>query len=239
MIGCARAADDDSAAPPQGSKVHMHGQEGYAADGYLFEPAGAGPFGAVLAIHDETGLGSYVRGEAQTLAAAGLITVAIDLYRGQGPASGKPSNEDALHDLNAALAFLRSLPTVRPGALCVAGWGMGADYALQLAKQNHDIRAVAITLPTVPAAGDLSGIGSALVGNFAGGGSASLRALSTQAHAQGRRVEFYFYPDAKGRFYDPDDTVHFRADAAALARRRTEDFILGRAAESDNRSPGQ
>ena len=109
----------------------MHAAEGYAADGFLFTPQGQGPFAAVLLIHDAEGLTDYVRAAAERLAAQGNLVVAIDLYRGRSGSTAQEtqqlahelSDADAMHDLGAALGFLRSLPNVRAGAMGVAGWG--------------------------------------------------------------------------------------------------------------------
>ena len=140
-------------AQQQGSKIHMHAAEGYAADGFLFTPQGQGPSPAVLLIHDAEGLSDYVRAAAQRLAAQGNLVVAIDLYRGRSGSTAQEtqqlandlSDADAMHDLGAALGFLRSLPNVRTGALGVAGWGTGSRYAMQLAGDATSLRAIAIT----------------------------------------------------------------------------------------------
>ena len=67
----------------QGTKIHMHGGSGYAADGFLYEPSGIEPAGGVLLIHDARGITDLVRDGAQRLALAGCVVVAIDLYRGR------------------------------------------------------------------------------------------------------------------------------------------------------------
>jgi dienelactone hydrolase len=111
----------------QASKVHMHGDAGYAADGFLWEPAEHRSGGAVLVIHGSRGLSAYVRDEAQRLSALGFVAVAIDLSRG-----GQTTTEDdALHDLHAALSFLRAQPNVRADAIGVEGWDLGGSYALR------------------------------------------------------------------------------------------------------------
>ena len=66
-LGCGPVLAQDAAAAPQGTKIHMHGSEsGYAADGYLFQPMGAGPFAAVLLIPDR-GIADFMRVAAQSL----------------------------------------------------------------------------------------------------------------------------------------------------------------------------
>ena len=55
--------------------------------GYLVQPAGAGPFAAVLVIHENRGLNPYVEDVARRLAVAGYLALAPD---GLAPAGGAP-----------------------------------------------------------------------------------------------------------------------------------------------------
>ena len=52
--------------------------------GYLAEPAGTGPFPAVLMIHEAFGLNDIARRQADRLAAAGYLTLAVDLFSDGG-----------------------------------------------------------------------------------------------------------------------------------------------------------
>jgi carboxymethylenebutenolidase len=210
-------------AQEQGSKIHMHAAEGYAADGFLFAPQGQGPFPAVLLIHDADGLTDYVRATAQRLAAQGDLVVAIDLYRGrsgntpqeaQQLANGL-SDADAMHDLVAALGFLRSLPNVRPGALGVAGWGTGSRYAMQLASDATSLRALAITASDAMDLKLAMRCKIAFMGSFTGdASSAQVHSLEATLGKGGRSVDIKVYPQAHGRFYDPR-AVDYRAQDSA------------------------
>jgi dienelactone hydrolase len=129
----------------QGVSIHMHSGEGYAADGVLFEPTiGQPPFAAILLVPDNSGLSDRVTDTAQTLSAAGYFVTVVDLNRGQPPDTTKPSNDQAMHDLNAAVAFLSKQPRVRHDCIGALGWQSGALYALKLAAKNPEICAVAI-----------------------------------------------------------------------------------------------
>jgi dienelactone hydrolase len=225
LIGGA-ALGQDAAAPPQGTKVHMHGLEpGYAADGYLFQPQGRGPFGAVLLIADDQGIKDYLRLQGQALADAGIVAVAIDLYRGQAPAAGNSSEPNNVADLNAALNFLHSMPNVNSRALGVAGWGSGADRALRLARSDPGIVAVALTFPDALHAGDFSGLHAALLGIFGEQAKSQLQPLGAQMKARGCTVDFYFEPATAARFYDPQDATHFSAEQATRARKHLQNFF--------------
>jgi carboxymethylenebutenolidase len=68
--------------------------------GYLVQPKGAGPFPAVLVIHENRGLDPYIEDVARRAAVAGFIALAPD---GLSPAGGYPGNDDEGRTLQAGL----------------------------------------------------------------------------------------------------------------------------------------
>ncbi|HJR02814.1 MAG TPA: dienelactone hydrolase family protein [Methylomirabilota bacterium] len=68
--------------------------------GYLVQPAGAGPFPAVLVIHENRGLNPYIEDVARRAAAEGFVALAPD---GLFPAGGYPGNDDDGRALQATL----------------------------------------------------------------------------------------------------------------------------------------
>ena len=68
--------------------------------GYLVVPAGAGPFPAVLVIHENRGLNPYVEDVARRAAVEGFIALAPD---GLFPVGGYPGNDDDGRTLQAGL----------------------------------------------------------------------------------------------------------------------------------------
>jgi carboxymethylenebutenolidase len=68
--------------------------------GYLVQPAGSGPFPAVLVIHENRGLNPYVEDVARRAAAAGFLALAPD---GLAPVGGYPGNDDDGRTLQASL----------------------------------------------------------------------------------------------------------------------------------------
>ena len=152
-------------ADAQGMSIHMHSGEGYAADGVLFEPtAGQAPFAAIVVIPDERGVIKQITDSAQDLAAAGYFVVVVDLNRGEAPGVAKLSDGQAMHDLNAALAFLSKQSRVRRDCFGALGWDSGGKYARRLAAvANSKVCAVAIRegsdLKVYPDAGRASDTG--------------------------------------------------------------------------------
>jgi carboxymethylenebutenolidase len=119
------------------------------ARGYLAVPAGEGPHGAVILIHEWDGLGQRVRQVADALAAEGYVALAADLYSGR--TGGNPEQNMALvketlaqpqrliANLDAAVAFLRARKDVS-GKVATIGWCYGGGVALSyaLGGVNHE-----------------------------------------------------------------------------------------------------
>lgn len=59
--------------------------------GYLVQPAGEGPFPAVLVIHENRGLNPYIEDVARRVAVEGFLALAPD---GLAPVGGYPGNDD-------------------------------------------------------------------------------------------------------------------------------------------------
>src|SRR5215510_4156641 len=68
--------------------------------GYLVQPAGNGPFPAVLVVHENRGLNPYVEDVARRLGVAGFLALAPD---GLAPAGGYPGNDDDGRTLQSGL----------------------------------------------------------------------------------------------------------------------------------------
>src|SRR5207244_8993124 len=68
--------------------------------GYLVQPAGKGPFPAVLVIHENRGLNPYIEDVARRVATEGFVALAPD---GLFPAGGYPGNDDDGRTLQANL----------------------------------------------------------------------------------------------------------------------------------------
>ncbi len=59
--------------------------------GYLVQPAGTGPFPAVLVVHENRGLNPYIEDVARRAAVEGFLALAPD---GLSPIGGYPGNDD-------------------------------------------------------------------------------------------------------------------------------------------------
>ncbi len=68
--------------------------------GYLVQPAGAGPFPAVLVVHENRGLNPYIEDVARRAATEGFLALAPD---GLFPVGGYPGNDDDGRTLQTGL----------------------------------------------------------------------------------------------------------------------------------------
>ena len=68
--------------------------------GYLVQPAGAGPYPAVLVVHENRGLNPYIEDVARRAAVDGFLALAPD---GLFPVGGYPGNDDDGRTLQAGL----------------------------------------------------------------------------------------------------------------------------------------
>jgi dienelactone hydrolase len=227
------------AALPSGSqaiKIHMHNAGGYAADGMLYKPSGPPPFAAIVLIPDMDGITAKIEESAQRFATAGFFTVAIDPNRGMPSDLAKMSKEDKQHDVEAALAFIDVQTTVQKGDVAVAGWGMGGDYALRIARESK-VKAVILEDLDLTTFNGADGIAHApvLLSIAAKDPGVSPKTIATlerqlQTSAPGSGVKIY--TDAQRGFDDVSDSVHFRAADSDDLHQRQLQFLTKQLAMS-------
>jgi dienelactone hydrolase len=116
----------------------------------LFRPDGAGPFPAVVALHDCAGLMSRqgtleirYRDWAEHLVAAGFVVLFPDSFgsRGLGPQCTVRrrtvrSNRERVADANAARRWLQAQAYVEPRHVTLLGWSNGAITALWTVRRR-------------------------------------------------------------------------------------------------------
>jgi len=140
------------AGPPSGEALAYFDADP-ATVGYLALPAGPGPHGAVILIHEWNGLVDRVRQVADALAAEGYVALAADLYSGR-TGSNRDENialvketqanpERIIANLDAAARYLRNRDDVS-GRVATIGWcfGGGVARSYALGGENHDGTAI-------------------------------------------------------------------------------------------------
>lgn len=114
------------------------------------EPDADGLYPAVLMVHEWWGLNEEMTEMADILAAEGYVVLAVDTYRGvlattvpaaiAARTSADPVRVDS--DMQAAYAYLASLPFVDVENIGVIGFCYGGGVALRHGTQNAEITAV-------------------------------------------------------------------------------------------------
>ncbi len=146
--------------------------------GYLAAPSGAGPFPAILVIHENRGLNEHTRDVARRFAIEGFVALAPDaLSRRGGTASmktpdeartaiGTISAEEALADLEAGLAYLDTLPNVQKGQLASIGFCWGGARSFALATQSPRLRAAVVFYGSAPPVEQLDNVKCPVLGIY-------------------------------------------------------------------------
>ncbi len=213
------------------------GGNGETLRGYLVQPTGAGPFPAVLIMHENRGLNPYIEDVARRAATAGYLALAPD---GLTPLGGYPGNDDDGRTMQAKLdqAKLRTdmLNSARwlkahklsSGKLGVTGfcWGGGTSNFLA-ATMGADLQASA---PYYGAAADtesVKNIKAPLLIHYAETDqriNEMWPAYETALKAANVKHEAHFYPGTQHGFHN-NSTPRYNEAAAKLSWDRTIDFF--------------
>jgi carboxymethylenebutenolidase len=213
------------------------GGNGETMRGYLVQPAGNGPFPAVLVMHENRGLNPYIEDVARRAAAGGFLALAPD---GLAPLGGYPGNDDDGRTLQAKLdqAKLRTdmlngakwvkAHKLSTGKLGVTGfcWGGGTSNFLA-STMGGDLQAAA---PYYGAAADtesVKNIKAALLIHYAETDqriNEMWPAYETALKAANVRHEAHFYPGTQHGFHN-NSTPRYVEAAAKLSWDRTLEFF--------------
>jgi carboxymethylenebutenolidase len=208
-----------------------------AMRGYLVQPAGAGPFPALLVIHENRGLNPYIEDVARRAALEGFVALAPD---GLYPAGGYPGNDDDGRTLQAGLDqakllvdmanSARFLKTHRlaGGKLGATGFCWGGGTVNWLAVElGADLRAGVPFYGAAPASADVPRIKAPLLLHFAENDpriNGLWPAFEEALKANKVSYQMYTYPGTQHGFHN-DSTPRYNAVAAKLAWERTVAFL--------------
>ena len=200
--------------------------------GYLVQPAGNGPYPAVVVFHENRGLNPYVEDVARRLGVAGYLALAPD---GLAPVGGYPGNDDEGRTLQSGLdqaklrvdminsaRFLKSHP-LSTGKLGATGFCWGGGMTNQLAVALGADLAVGVPYyGAAPAAEDVPKIKAAMLVQYAGNDervNALWPAYEAALKTAGVRYEAYTYEGAQHGFHN-NSTPRYDEKAANLSWER-------------------
>jgi carboxymethylenebutenolidase len=205
--------------------------------GYLVQPAGDGPFPAVLVIHENRGLNPYIEDVARRAAVAGFLALAPD---GLSPIGGYPGNDDdgramqrtldqdeLRQDMVNSAMYLKShaLSTSKLGATGFC-WGGGTTNFLAVAL-GDDLDAAAPFYGRAAATEDVGKITAPLLIHYAEDDPRvnAMRAdYEAALRANNADYQMYTYPGTRHGFHN-NSTPRFNEEAADLAWSRTIAFF--------------
>src|SRR5687768_3814375 len=209
------------------------GGNGDKIRGYLVQPAGNGPWPAVLVIHENRGLNPYVEDVARRAAVDGFLALAPD---GLAPLGGYPGNDDDGRAMQAKLdqaklradmlngaRFLKShaLSTGKVGATGFC-WGGGTTNYLA-AEMGADLGAAAPFYGVAAETASVAKIKAPVLAHLAendSGINGTYPAFEAALKAAGVRYEVHTYPGTHHGFHN-NSTPRYQEAAAKLAWERT------------------
>ncbi len=205
--------------------------------GYLVQPNGAGPFPAVLVIHENRGLNPYIEDVARRFGVEGFLALAPD---GLAPVGGYPGNDDDGRDLQARLdpgklrtdmlnsALYAKGHALSSGRLGITGfcWGGGMTNALAVTL-GEQLQAAAPFYGAAPEAAGGAAIKAPLLVHYAEHDeriNAMWPRFEAALRANGVPHEMHRYPGTQHGFHN-NSTPRYHAEAAKLAWDRTVAFF--------------
>jgi carboxymethylenebutenolidase len=205
--------------------------------GYLVQPAGAGPFPAVLVIHENRGLNPYIEDVARRVATEGFVALAPD---GLSPVGGYPGNDDDGRTLQATLdqAKLRTdmatsarvlkAHALSTGKLGVTGFCWGGSTTNFLACQlGTDLKAAVPFYGVAPETARVKEIKAPLLIHYAENDervNATWPAFEAALKTAGTEYEAHVYPGTQHGFHN-NSTPRYQEASAKLAWERTIAFF--------------
>ncbi len=205
--------------------------------GYLVQPTGAGPFPAVLVIHENRGLNPYIEDVARRAAVEGFVALAPD---GLSPVGGYPGNDDdgrtlqrsldrgkLRQDMTNSARYLTS-HQLSNGKLGATGfcWGGGTTNFLAVTL-GSDLHAAVPFYGAAPSAADVAKIRAPMLLQFAENDNrinAMWPAYEAALKANGVTYQMHSYPGTRHGFHN-NSTPRYNEAAAQLAWERTIAFF--------------
>jgi carboxymethylenebutenolidase len=233
------AAITGNAGPLQGSDIDYYSNNDRTR-GYLAVPEGSAAKGAVVLIHEWSGLTQRVRETADAFAAEGYVALAADLYEGR-TGSTREENlalmqeslsdmDEIVRNLDAAASYLKSRDDVN-GKVAAIGWCYGGGVALSyaLGSENHEGTAIFYgRLVNDPE--KLKHIHHEVLGTFArldrGPSPEQVDAFAKALRAAGVENDLHIYDDVQHGFWlHVDRSPETNAGPALHAWNRLRDYL--------------
>ena len=144
---------------------------------YLAYPERADRAPAIVVIHEIFGMSDFVRSTTEQLAKAGFVALAPDLLTRRGGTPASPDSARKLiatlkpdtitRDLDAGVAYLKTLKSARPDRIGVIGFCWGGGQSFRYATNNPSLSAFVVCYGPAPDLADISRIKAPGFGAYA------------------------------------------------------------------------
>jgi dienelactone hydrolase len=202
------------------SRVIEYTQAGTTLVGYVaWDDATAAKRPGVVVVHEWWGHNEHARAQAERLAAAGFVGIALDMYGkgkvAQHPADAKTFMAEATKDpavlqarFDAALASLKAEPLVDPARIGAIGYCFGGRIVLDMAQRGAPLFVAGSFHGAIPDPVEKPAFkGRVLVFNGAADPMIPAAAVSKYVGAlaaSGADFQFFNLPGAKHAFTNPN-----------------------------------
>lgn len=195
-----------------GEWVKYAGPGGDTVMAYIAFPERRDAAPAMIVIHEIFGMSDWIRSVADDFAAKGYVAIAPDLLSRRG---GTESVEDVRMairdlppdsitvDLDATVAYLQSLRSVRGDAIGVIGFCWGGRQSFRYATNNPNLKAAVVCYGSAPDLAALEGIQAAVLGVYAENDArinANLPEVAARMQELGKPYPYTIYPGAGHAF---------------------------------------
>jgi carboxymethylenebutenolidase len=230
-----RAFDDEDDVGPVGGVTTgtvSYGEGSETLSGYLARPEGAGPLPAIVVLQEWWGLDEHIRDVTRRFAGHGFVALAPDLYHGQVVTEPNEARklvmeldmEAAIGEIRQAVGFLLGQEYVAGEKVGIVGFCMGGRLALQTARVEERLGAVAAFYgsPLAPEeAGEVKAPILGLYGSEDGGIPVErVRAMEEALAEAGIERQIHVYGGAGHAFFN-DTRGSYDVNAATDAWNRT------------------
>jgi carboxymethylenebutenolidase len=200
------------------------------------DTAGAGPFPAVVVVHENRGLNPYIEDVARRLAKAGFLALAPD---GLSSVGGYPGNDEEgralqqevdgvklMNDFFAAVDWLR-MHELSTGNVGIVGFCYGGGVSNAAAVAMPELKAAVPFYGRQPDPADVARISAPVLLHYA---ELDTRinegwpAYEAALKEHGKTYEAHIYPGVNHGFHN-DSTPRYDREAAELAWGRTLDWF--------------
>ncbi len=205
--------------------------------GYLVQPAGEGPFPAVLVVHENRGLNPYIEDVARRFAVEGFLALAPD---GLAPIGGYPGNDDdgkvmqksldgdkLFTDMLNSAIFVKQ-HELSTGKLGATGFCYGGGVVNKLAVvMGDDLDAGVPFYGVAPAVADVARIQAPLMVQYAEDDprvNATMEDYRAALESNGKNFVIYIYEGTRHGFHN-DSTPRYDKEQAQIAWDRTVSFF--------------